>query len=317
MDNKPLLINCQKNAKNMIDFLTKEDFRNYIQLPRNFDVELLYAFQETCFRTKIFPLFSEELLQQWCVSEAPQEQALYQLIAKAAAGYTFLLAIPRLKLHLNNFGIDQVQQEKSKTAPWWDIRDYGLSLVKTSDQALSNAIDLAMKNSIIKAKVKFFETYAGQHIKTPAAFNSIYNINHSVDVYQLMVPIMQRCWLLKIAPLLGPCATTELEAYPEVYDFLKQSLVYFSLYEASNLGHFCFLTSSVVVQYDELPWQKSLILSPQERYATAQNMQKLAGELILAALLLVKNNPEKLPCFKTAKAPSGSSAIAKKSGLYL
>ncbi|CAI9673176.1 DUF6712 family protein [Elizabethkingia anophelis] len=297
--------------------LTIEDFKKYVGLPKTFGLDIIAPHQETAFRKKIFPYISSEMLLGLKESTDDSKKQIAELVYKAAACYSVIIAIPFIKVKINSFGIDQYDQEKMKTAPWWDVRDLGLSLVKIADEALSDALSAIGKNPDLKIDCEFFKTVSYPPIPTPEEFNKIYTINKSIDVYNLLVPLMKRVWQFGILEKIKICTVEDIEKNELLASLLKDALAYYALGYALKLSQFTFITSGVVIQYEELPWQKSLLLSSLDKIKLEEEFLKLANESLSSILKYLKEHPDDFPCYKPESIIPVREIIEKKSGIYL
>lgn len=297
--------------------LTIADFQKYVGLPANFDIKLLLPHQETAFRKKIHPYFSATVVEALSGSENEERKAIAELILKAAACYTVVVGLPFLKVKLSNAGIEQYDQDKVKNAPWWDIRDMGLSLVKIADEALSDALTAAGADPELRSEIDFFDKVSFLPIPTPGEFDAIYSINKSVDVYRLLVPIMQRVWRHNILAKIKGCTIEQLSEDENLSGLIREALAFYSLHYAMRLSQFTFITAGVVIQYDELPWQKSLLLDEKQKAALGDEFVQIAGDALSALLSYLKDHPDDFPCYEPEDRTFTRKIIEKKSGLYL
>ena len=297
--------------------LTISQLKKYAGIPSDFSLSLIEPHIETAFRKKIFPYISSSMLTDLIASTDNAEKEIAELILKSAANYAVIISIPFIKVKFNSAGIDQYEQEKMKTAPWWDVRDLGLAMVKIADEALSDALTLIGKIPALKAQCDFFTEFSFTPIPTPEEFNKIYTINKSMDVYNLLVPLMKRMWQFTILAKIKDCTIAELQAKPELLSLLKDSLAYFSLAYALRLSQFTFITSGVVVQYEELPWQKSLVLDDRSKANLETEFMNIGNDALGSILQYLKDHPEEFPCYKPITQETNRKIIEKESGLYL
>ena len=90
----------------MDNLLTKEEIQELVKLPNNFDIRLID--QEYGFLSKIFPIISEEVFNELKESHS----TIFKMIAKAGILYCFVLDIPKIKVHISNYGLVQFEQNK-------------------------------------------------------------------------------------------------------------------------------------------------------------------------------------------------------------
>lgn len=288
-------------------FINENELNNYLILPKTFDWGLVD--QELGFR-KIFEVVPEEIYLEIKTSQ-PE---IFRLLTKAAVHFCFVFNIPKIKVHISSTGIEQFAQEKLKTAPWWDVRDLGLALLKAGDNFFSNAIELISKNEELKNKLPFFETI-NEYISTPSEFNQIYSINHSVEVFALIQPYIKQAINLKVSELIDKECFNQILEDKDLKEAFNSAIVFYALHYASLLPRFVFMQNAVVIQYEELPWQKSQVLDAQSKLIAGQNFLYLAENSLKMVTNFIKNNQDKFPCY--TKGKSAYKIRAKQSGLFL
>lgn len=292
-------------------FITKENINNYLKIPKSFDWN--WVDQELGF-DKIFNIIPSEVYQAISAETDDANKEIFRLLTKAAVHYAFVLDIPRLKLQISNAGIDNVNQEKLKPANYYDVRDLGLKYLKTADQCFSKAITL-LKGSTFEDAIPFFSKTNGI-ISTPAEFNAIYSINNSPEVFLQLLPLLKRAEENYITKQLKPCTIANITEKESATENLKTALAYYTLHYAASLPAFTLLSNAVVIQYEELPWQKSMVLSEDARNKAAHKFLDFAEENMKNLIDTIKENPTDFPCYVEEKLPD-FSPIKKKSGLYL
>ena len=90
------------------------EVRDFLYLPQNFDETIID--QEIAFLQNIFPYFPKALVLELKGSTDESYIEIYKLINKAAIRYAFILAIPTIKVQIDNFGILEFNQDKAKPA---------------------------------------------------------------------------------------------------------------------------------------------------------------------------------------------------------
>lgn len=295
----------------MTEFITKQELQEYLILPKTFDWDLVD--QELGFN-KIYQFVNRELYLELKNSTEESSKEIYRLLTKAAVHFSFVFNIPKIKVHISSTGIEQFNQDKLKTAPWWDVRDLGLALLKAGDNYFSQAIDLIAKDDDLKGSISFLN-FSNPYLPTPSAFNKIYSINHSVEVFSNLQPFINQAIELKIADLINEECFDQIFENEKLAEYLKNAIVYYALYYASMLPSFVYLQNAVVIQYDELPWQKSQVLDAQAKLIAGQNFLYLADSNLKMIINHIKNNQDQFPCY--TKGKSTYEVLAKKSGLYL
>lgn len=291
-------------------FITAENIDKYIILPKTFDWDLVD--QERGFK-KLFSIVPKSVYLQIVASFEDSDKEIARLLTKAAIHYSFVLSIPKIKVHINSTGINQFEQDKLKTAPWWDVRDLGLSLLKFADELMSEAITL-LSESTWKTEIPFFQNVS-EEIKTPADFEAIFSINNSPEVFLMLQRYLKQALLLKIGKVINGDCLALIKENEVLNNFLKDALAFYALYYASQLPAFVFLQNAVVIQYEELPWQKSQVLDSKVKYQSGQNFLKLADESLKLITDYIKEHNTEFPCYQPPK--SEHIMVAKPSGLYL
>ena len=286
-------------------FVTKEQLSEYLILPKNFDWELVD--QEIGF-AEIFDIIPKQIYN------SITDEKIKKLLTKAGVYYSFILSIPKLKVHIQNFGIQQFDNDKLKVAPWWDVRDLGLSMLKVADKCFSDAITLISKNEALKVEIPFFSEVS-EHIYTPEEFEKIYSINYSPKVFLKLQKFIKKAMILLVEEKLKKDCIIIIKSNNDLYQFLKDALAFYSLYYASLLPEFIFTQNSVVLQYDELPWQKSIVLDAHAKIISGQNFCQLGNESIKVITDYIKKNITDFPCY--APPEPNRKMEARDSGIYL
>lgn len=286
-------------------FVTKEQLSEYLILPKNFDWELVD--QEIGF-AEIFDIIPKQIYN------SITDEKIKKLLTKAGVYYSFILSIPKLKVHIQNFGIQQFDDDKLKVAPWWDVRDLGLSMLKVADKCFSDAITLISKNEALKVEIPFFSEVS-EHIYTPEEFEKIYSINYSPKVFLKLQKFIKKAMILLVEEKLKKDCIIIIKSNNDLYQFLKDALAFYSLYYASLLPEFIFTQNSVALQYDELPWQKSIVLDAHAKILSGQNFFQLGNESIKIITDYIKKNITDFPCYSPPEP--NRKMEARDSGIYL
>lgn len=274
-------------------FITKEDIPNYLKLPSTFDFDLVD--QDLGFG-KIFDIFSKEIYLNLKYDFDASKKEIFRLLTKAAIHYSFVMSLPRIKVQITSYGIQEFVQEKMKSSSWWDVRDLGLSLLKIADKNLSDSISKAYQIDDVRNQIPFFPKVTGI-INTPSDFESIYSINNSPDVFLMIQPLLQQSLDTKIKKQINEDCLLLVKGNDQLNIYLKKSLVYYSLYYASSFPGFIFLQGAIAIQYDELPWQKSIVLDERTKTNAGNNFLKLADENLKNITDFMKQNSTQFPCY--------------------
>lgn len=289
------------------------DLRSFIYLPQNFDETLIE--QEVAWSQNIFPYFPEDVVLELKNSTEESYQEISVLINKAAARYAFIFSIPLIKVQIDNFGILEFNEDKAKQASWWNVRDLGLSHLKAADKYLSDAITKASAIPELKASVPILNT-ANSIVTTPEELNAVFSINYSPAVYASLLPYLNEAVELYLNLKLKPCTLPDLLANSFLKPIVKRAIAFYAFSYASALNHLTFLRNAVVLQYEELPWQKSVVLNESEKQAAGARFMAIADQSVEAILNYIELHKADFDCYKEEQSVN-REVIKKKSGLYL
>lgn len=295
-----------------MDFIIPyEEIRDFLYLPKTFDETLLD--QELAFISNIFPYISEEIYLEIKNSQDPIYEDVFQLLNKAVVRYAFILSIPSIKVHISNFGIHEFGDGETKIASWWNVRDLGLSFLKAADKYFSQAITKASKIPYLKENIPILKN-ANEIISTPEDLEGIFSINFSPQIYSMLVDYLNEGAELFLKPKLETCSIENLINDKILGPMIKRTIAFYAFYNASLLPKFLFLKDSIVIQYDELPWQKSVILTPEQKLQSGCQFLNLANGSIEKILLYLDAKKELFPCYQK-ESKVYPKIIKKKSGL--
>lgn len=292
----------------MEKIISNDKIHELVALPKNFDLDLID--QEAGFNSKIFTVISREQFESLEVTN----ESVYNSIAKAGILYSLVLDIPRIKVYISNFGINQYSNDNTRVAPWWDIRDLGLSWLKKANESLFKSLREIEKDAILSNSNLFFKNQFS--LIDIFQFQKFYPIGNSVDVYNIIVGIMQE-ELDVLMSLLGDCTINELKADPRLLELLKKYLLNQAIFGAVGNPAVVFLTSGLAIQYEELPWQKSIIISPDMLYGISQQYQRKAEMYLQMLIQYIQDHKDLFPCYQLKKSEFKTKIISKDSGLYL
>lgn len=290
----------------MVKILGEEKIRELARVPRNFDLGLIDF--EYGFSQKIFPIISGKVLEKL----KEQEPKIYELIIKSGIFYSFVLDIPKIKVHLANYGIAQHEAQKAKNAPWWDVRDLGLSWLKKADNLLLEAMELLSETGL-KNEISFFkQSFSLVDFHT---MNDFYPIQ-SAEVY-LKLCRMMRDAFDELMLNFGLCTAELLLNDPKLSVLIKKYLLHHSVLVAMNTAGLSFISRGIVVQYEELPWQKSTVLSADTLLELQQFHQKCADGWLTQIWDYMHEHKAEFPCYSPPEDVPTSKILRKNGGLFL
>ncbi|AZZ59695.1 DUF6712 family protein [Riemerella anatipestifer] len=279
-----------------------------VSLPKNFDLDLID--QSAGFESKIFPFISEKQFKKL----ETEHSAIYKKIAKAGILFSLVMDIPRIKVHLSNYGINQYNDGKSRQAPWWDIRDLGLSWLKKANDNLYSAIIDINEDDNLRADNLFFNN--SFKLISIFDFQKFYSLNNSLEVYLWLVGLMNEI-LDAFLMELGSCNLSDLTADDYFLSLLKKYILNKTINDSLPGNGVVFLSTGMAVQYEELPWQKSMFLGEVVIAAMSKKYLRSSNMYLDMLTNYLLSNKEKFPCYQPIEKTFRSKIIAKDSGLYL
>lgn len=293
--------------KNIVEKIGADKLRDMAKLPKNFDLNLVDW--EYGFRTKVEPIISmknEEL--------KTQNQEAYELIVKAGVFYALVLDIPKVKVHLSNYGISQHEQGRAKNATWWDVRDLGLSWLKKADECLLQGLNIIKDDELINKKdIPFFQQ--SFPLVDYETINALYPVS-SAEVYLKLCRLM-RDGFDELMSNFKVCTAEFLLEDKNLADLIKNYLIHKSLLDAMQMPGLTFLTRGIVVQYEELPWQKSTVLGELAFGNIARSYQLLADRYLEKIWNYMREHAQEFPCYTPPKTSPRVEIIRRKSGVFL
>lgn len=291
-------------------FNTINEVKDHINVSKNLDIKLLMPYEVEAFN-KIWEFIPQDIFED--IESTHLE--IFKNIKRAAANYMVAFSIPFIKIHISNTGGQNFDDNKLSKADWWDIRDFGIAAVKIADKALSKAINLLL-NTSLKDQLTFLNSKE-LIISTPHEFSKIYEIGNSWDVFKRLVPLMKNSWKVYLSNQLTNCTIEEIKANEDTNELLKSIVAYFTISDAITEPTLLFTNTGIVIQWEELPWQKSQVLDFKNLELLSKKYLKKANDLLVLLHKELKDNPEKFPCYQFNSTVSHRPFIAKKSGLYL
>ncbi|MDO5104461.1 DUF6712 family protein [Capnocytophaga sp.] len=289
-----------------------DEIKAHINVSKQLDIKTLKPYIEQALSDKILPFVGKEILS--LLTDDKQAPSVWERIKRATANYAVALSIPFLKMHLSNTGTNTFSDGKTERSPWWDIRDYGLNAIAIGDRALNDAV-FELQQSELKDKLPIYNEIQRTLFASPFEFSKIYPIGDSYEVFLKLIPLMDDVWHLYLANQLPNCTLENLKTNEKALFFLKKITAYYTLADAILTAGLTFTKSAIVIQWEQLPWQKSQLLEQNDLLHLRAEFLSKAKQYTESLLTLLKNSPDEFPCFaKTEIEPR--AVIAKKSGLY-
>lgn len=293
-----------------------DQIKAHINVSKQLDFNMLKPYIEIALNDKIFPMVGNEIVTMLETDSRvlKQKESIYFLIKRATANYAVALSIPFLKMHLSNTGANTFSDGKTERSPWWDIRDYGLNAISVGDKALNDAI-YHLQESDWKEKLPILSKIQNTLFASPFEFSNIYPIGDSYEVFLKLIPIMEDVWHLYLSEQLSSCTLDNLKSNSEALFLLKKIVAYYTLSDAVLTAGLTFTKSAIVIQWEQLPWQKSQLLEQNDLLHLRSEFIAKAKTYTEVLLKFLQKNSEDFPCFAQEESTT-RKIIVQKSGLY-
>lgn len=303
-------------------FKNIDDIKQYINVSKYLDFKIVSPYIEVAVSERITPLIGSEVIQILtpALSEGEGDESTQKLkniahtLRRAVANYAVAYSIPFLKTHLSSTGANAFTDGKMERSPWWDIRDYGLSAIAIADRSLSEAI-LALLLSDLKDKLPIINHLQATVFASPTDFSKIYPIGNSYEVFLKFIPLMQNVWDLFLSEKFSSCLLEDIKKSEKALNLVRHIIAYHTLSEAVTLQYFTFTNTGIIIQWEQLPWQKSQLLSENQLQKLPEIFTKKANLYTDLLLEFLRKNPDDFPCFQDKESPK-RKVITKKSGIY-
>ncbi|RKW15322.1 MAG: hypothetical protein D8H93_08150 [Capnocytophaga sp.] len=293
-----------------------EEIKAYIHVSKYLDIQILKPYIDTAISERVRPLIGEVIWEKLSDDSfvMPRKAEIYEGVKKAVANYAIAYSIPFVKMHLSSTGANAYQDNKMERSPWWDVRDYGLNAVRIGDHALNGAVAL-LSTSSLGAELPFAREVAGSLFGSPRELSELYSIGDSYEIFLRLLPLMRDIWELYIAPQLSPCVLSDIRGDETALGLLRKIVGYYTLADAVFMQGLTYTTSGIVLQWEQLPWQKSMLLSDTQLKALKEGFLERAQRYRDLLLQYIKAHPALFPCYQGEPLVL-REPVAKKSGLY-
>lgn len=292
-------------------FENKKELNEFILIRNLIDLEYLLPYQEIAIRRKITPFIPADMVEE--LKTAKPE--IYKLIKTAVANYMMPYAIPQIKVLITNSGISNQKDDRRNNANWWDVRDMALNCAKIADEALTDAMDALVALSDYKNRLSFLKQTENLLFHTPDEFFSLTKINGGYDVFQNLIPTMEHIWLIIFKSKFQNCVLEELHRFPELEQLFKTALAFYTLADAAMANAFVITGSGIFVKWEQLPWQKSEVLSEVTLFKFSERMTQRANEIMHLIMKFIDDNIKDFPCMQNVN-DLGRKIHIRKSGIY-
>ena len=283
--------------------ITEQKARELVSFPKNFDFELID--QQYGFERKIFSVVDKNVFEE-LKSSSP---VAYHYLVIAGLHYSFVLSLPRIKVHLSNYGINQYEQGTTKNASWWDVRDLALSWLRKADFYLEKALNILEG----KQNISFFKR---SFSLLPFSASEYYFGEISPEVYLRLSDLMRGA-LDELLSKMKPCEADVLLGDDELRGMIMKYCIEKAIADAAAEQGFLFTSTGIVVQYEELPWQKSVVLTDEEKRIFQERHIRGSERYLTQIWDYLSIYRDKFPCWSGEDSQPKVPIIAKKGGLFL
>lgn len=224
------------------------------------------------------------------------------------------LDIPKIKVHISNTGINQFDQNKTKTAPWWDVRDLGLSWLKKADFYLINSLKSLGQKAETKDKLDFFKN--SFPLIDFWQFSSYFNLNNSADAYSIISKLLNEA-LNDFKIIFEKCSVQDFLKNDKLKSLITDYTVNHALLLALDSPLLIFLNSGIAIQYEELPWQKSVIATPEYLSILREKYRKSMDANLKHIYDFLNLNKKDFECWSKEDLRSRTKIVVKKGSIWL
>lgn len=274
------------------------------------DWEYLAPYEEVALRRKIYPFIPPAVVEK--IKQENTENLA--LLKKSVAHFTLPLAVPMLKVTLTNAGVSQLKDQELLRSHWWDVRDMALHSIQIAEDALSDLVDRLL-GSPLAQEMEFPSVFKHLLFRSATDFFSRVQLRGGYEVFTKLIPSMEYAMNAIIRRSFAPCVFENLALHPELSQFLKNALAFFTLADAFGGNLFVFTSSGIFIQWEQLPWQKSALLSPTQLSMMQQSFNQKGKMMLRLAQQYIEANIHQFPCMVGFNRVE-RQIYQRKSGLY-
>ena len=114
-----------------------------------------------------------------------------------------------------------------------------------------------------------------------------------------------------------PCEADVLLGDDVLKNLIKKYCIDKSKADATAEQGYLFTSTGIVVQYEELPWQKSVVLTDEEKIRFQERHLRGSERYLTQIWDYLSKNKDNFPCWNTEDSQLKVPIIAKKGGLFL
>lgn len=298
---------------------TKEEFVKYIILDSDIDISKLLIFSKKA-EFKIKKLIGTAQYDEFVSMQTDNE--VKDLFCTAVAQFGLLLSLPSLKLRINNSGIFTTETTNSRPSEWWEIRDLHRNLRNIASGSIDDALEIMEEDPgtyPLFIQSPNYTVIKGVIVTRAGIFQKYFNITNSRLTYLGLLPYLRECIDQYLAPWMGDCLNDipDTDQGKKLRELLQKALVALTVAKAAETGSFSFENDTLVVKWEQLPWEKSEKVSKENLNDLKSSRLNAGLHYLSQAKKLISENPADFPCYQDINKKPDPVILVRKSGLFL
>jgi|AntRauTorckE5430_2_1112549.scaffolds.fasta_scaffold04812_4 hypothetical protein len=299
---------------------TIEDFQKYCTISYNFNLATIQPYLVKADRKYLKRYLSKKLYKNYVETKPTDETAVevYDLMQEASANIALLYYTKVGIIHITDGGFSIAQNEKTKPAEWWQVRDLRRQLLETGMEAIDDALRIMQNTSGETFKLwkdsEAYTEFSEFFTQTTDDFQERYNINESRMTFINLKPHIKRTEAKYFKSVLGTETIVKIKLADN--DFTKKAMelakdaqVDFSVSEIANEGAFIFKPNGLFILTDEIPGKEKSELTENQLKNLSTIKKQSANEHLKALIKYLNENQEEFPEFANIRKPSFQSPI--------
>jgi len=299
---------------------TIEDFQKYCTISYNFSLPTIQPYLVKADRKYLKRYLSKELYKNYAVTKPTDETALevYDLLQEASANIALLYYTKVGIIHITDGGFSIAQNEKTKPAEWWQVRDLRRQLLETGMEAIDDALRIMQNTSGETFKLwkdsDAYTEFSEFFTQTTDDFQKRYNINESRMTFINLKPHIKRTEAKYFKSVLGKETIAKIKLADNDFrkkakELAKDAQVDFTISEIANEGAFIFKPNGLFLLNDEIPGKDKSELSENQLYTLSRVKKESANEHLKDLVKYLNENETEFPEFATIKKVSYQSTV--------
>lgn len=312
---------------------TEADLKNQITVSATFDFKKVLPYVKRADRKYIIKSIGLDQYNEIIIhtldpdSDNPIDQ-IKMLLQEASAHFAMALALPVINIQITNSGVRTTENEKSSPADWKDLRDLKRSVLETANEAMDQAFEIMEANEssfpdwVNSNQYTVFKSGIVRHTST---FQNWFDIQNSRKTFMALKPYMSEVEEQYLMSFFGQCTLDFIKAnssdpiVQRVQELTQKAVVAFTISKAAVAGTFSVTQSSLVLQAEELPWERTKMELDEDKLERLRRDRETSGlEYLKKIKKILLENPTIFNCYEDKKEKGLSDKIKKlKSGLSI